>query len=142
CFLRWGAPEVRDPNPRRRREQGPQQTEVLRVGSDDLVLGRQAETAENDVARFLCLAHECAVIRSALEDAGTRLTGALPQGEYLLEVRLAAAPPLEIAPVEVRHRLDSRSRQRPVRAGVQVRIALEDRELGASLREGHATLAS
>ena len=80
--------------------------------------------------------------RRDLEHPGQRLSGALPQGEHFFEVSLTAAALLEVTTVELRHRLDRRARERAVRAGVQVRVALEDRELSSGLLEGHATRAS
>ena len=54
------------------------------------------------------------------------------QPRELLDVRHPAAALLEIAREPRLRRLDRRARQRPVRAGVEVRLALEHGELGAS----------
>src|SRR4051794_5321735 len=126
----------------RRGEQRPQESEMLDVGGDDLVRGGQVEPGEDDIASVRGRADEGNVLGRELEQAGERLAGALAQGEDLLEVGLSAAALLEIALVPFRHRFDCRARERAVRAGVQVRVALEDRELGSSLLEGHVTLAS
>src|SRR5262249_17411460 len=80
--------------------------------------------------------------RGDVWDAGERRAASLSQGDDLFEISLPAATTLDVAPVEIRNRLGRRSRQRPVRACVQICVALEDRELGAGLLERHEMLAS
>ena len=134
--------DARNPHGRRRGEQRSDEPEVLDVGGDDLVLGGEAETGENDVARVCGRADERDVLGSDLEHAGQRLAGALAEGEYLLEIRFPAAAQLEVPAVELRHRLDRRAGKRTIRAGVQVRVALEDGKLGSGFVDRQATLAS
>src|SRR5262249_58454968 len=82
------------------------------------------------------------VLGGDLWHRGERSAASLSQGDDPLEISLPAATTLDVAPVEIRNRLGRRSRQRPVRACVQIRVALEDRELGAGLLERHEMLAS
>src|SRR5512133_3374563 len=141
-FFRWGIAEACDAHLCRRREQRPEQSEMFDVGGHDFVLPGEAQTGEHDVARIRGRADERNVLRSDLEHSGQRLSGALAQGKYLFEVRLPAATPFEVAAVELSHSSDGRAGERAVCARVQVRIALEDGELGSSLLERQATLAS
>ena len=128
--LRTGVTDVSDPQPRRRCQERPEQPEVLEVGRDDLVLLGEPEPGESDA------------LRRHLEHAGHGHARLLAQGQSLLEVSLPASALLEVPPVPLRHRLDRRPRERPVRAGVQVGIAFEDRKLGPRFFERHAAVAS
>jgi hypothetical protein len=142
AFFRRQITEACDAHLCRRCEQRSEQSEMLDVGGHDLVLAGEAETGEHDVARVRGRADERDVLRSDLEHCGQRLSGALAQGDCLFEVRIPAATPFEVAAVELRHSIDGRARERAVRARVQVRIALEDGELGSGFLERQATLAS
>ena len=140
--LRTGVTDVSDPQPRRRCQERPEQPEVLDVGRDDLVLLGEPEPGENDVARVRRRGDESDALRRHLEHAGHGHARLLAQGQSLLEVSLPASALLEVPPVPLRHRLDRRPRERPVRAGVQVGIAFEDRKLGPRFFERHAAVAS
>src|ERR1700675_2736650 len=96
---------ARNANLRRRGEQRAEQSEMLDVGGDDLVVGGQAEPGENNVARIRGRADESDVLRSDLKDAGQLLAGAVPQRKNLVEVRLPEAALLEVALVPFRDRL-------------------------------------
>ena len=76
------------------------------------------------------------------EDGGEAGADALPLLEDLLDVRRAAAALGQVALEPRPGCLDRGSRQRPDRAGVEVRVALEHRELRACLVERHSTTAS
>ena len=54
------------------------------------------------------------------------------------ELRDSAATLVEAALLRRAHRLDRPARERPDASGLQVRVALEHRELRASFLEGHA----
>ena len=76
----------------------------------------------------------CAASRS--RDGVTQVVQVVP------EARPAALPCVEVALEPLLHRLDRRPRQRPERARVQIREALEHREGGAGLLDVHVTRTS
>ena len=68
---------------------------------------------------------------------------ALSQLEQLLDVRPSPLRPCGQIALELRpRRVDGRPRQRPARARVEIRVALEHRELRAGLLERHSTTTS
>ena len=66
----------------------------------------------------------------------------LAQLDRAREVIGPAAPGFEVRVLLRDHRLDGRTRERAVRACVQVGIALEDGELLAGLFDGHSIVTS
>ncbi len=115
---------------------------MLTVGRDDLVIGGQAEPGEDDVAAVRRRGRQGEGLNGDADRGGEFRPDLVAQRERPLEVGRAAAALLEVDPLLGGHRLDRRARERPVRARVQVREGLEDRELGARLVEGHSIVAS
>src|ERR671937_608544 len=114
---------------------------MLDVGRDDLVPRGQTEAGEDRVAGVRRRADEGDTLRGHFEHARQRPARLLAQGQRLLEVGLAAPALLEISPVPLADCLDGPPRERAVRAGVQVRVALEHGKLGPRLLERHAARA-
>ena len=131
-----------DDDTRAARVERAEQAEVLLVGRHDLVARREAEPGDDDLAAARRRVGERDLLRRRADDLREAGAHLLAQPGELLDVRHPAAALLEIAREPRLRRLDRRARQRPVRAGVEVRLALEHRELGAGLLEGHPTTAS
>src|SRR5205823_5542789 len=115
---------------------------MLTVGRDDLVIGGQAEPGEDDVAAVRRRGRQRKALDGNADGGGELRPDLVAQCERSLEVGWAAAALLEVSALLCGHRLDRRQRERPVRARVQVREALEDRELGARLVNGHSIVVS
>ena len=122
---------------RTRHVERPEESEVLVGRGDDLVVRLQVESGEHDVAPVggrSCDRHLVDVDADERGELGAQLLASLEQTR---ELRDRAAPLLETAPLRSLHRVDRPARERPDAPGLQVGIAVEYRELGASLFEGH-----
>ena len=115
-----------------------EQAEVLLVARDDLVLRAEPEPGDGDLAAACRGVGERDELRRGAEHRGEPAADPLPQLEHLLDVRLAAPALGQVALEPCPERVDGRLRERAVRAGVEVRVALEDGELGAGLLVRHS----
>ena len=121
---------------------GPEQAEVLLVGRDDLVVGAETEPRRDDLAAARRGLGERDELGGSAEDGGDALADALPRLEDALDVRLAAPALREVALEPGPDRVAGRPRERAARAGVEIRVAVEDGELRPSLVVCHSTTAS
>ena len=115
---------------------------MLLVARDDLVVRPSPSPA---TAIWQPRVVESASATSSAEVPSTAaipLADSLPQLDHLLDVRLAAPALRQVALEPCPKRVDGRLRERAVRAGVEVGVALEDGELGAGLLVSHSTIAS
>ena len=118
------------------------QAEVLLVGRDHLVLAGEPQAREHGRAATRRRLHERHPLGLDAEDRSECLARSLAQLEHLLDVLLAGSAFIEVTLRLRDERVDGRARKRPVRARVQIRVALEDRELRACLLVGHPTVSS
>ncbi len=105
---------------------------MLLVGRDDLVRRRQPKPGDDDLAAARRRVGERDLLGRGADDGSEALAHLVAEPGELVDVRHPAAAALEIAREPRLRRLDRRARQRPVRASVEVRGVLEDRELSAS----------
>ena len=108
----------------------------------DLVARLEIEPRENDVAAVRRRHRERDLIRLGGDEC-CDLRAQLPtQREHPLEVRTVDPPALEVVGQRCGDRLHHPARERPERAGVEVRHALEDGEHGTGLVERQPILSS
>ena len=122
--------------------QRPEQAEVLVGRRHDLVLGREAEPGENDVAAVGRRGSERDALGTDADERAQLGARLLAQRQHTLEPLLAETAQLEIAPPLRRHRVSGFAGERPERAGVEIGDAVEHRESGAGLLEAHPTRIS
>ena len=115
---------------------------MLDVGRDDLVVRPKPEAAQDDVAALRCRARQRDVFDRHVDERSQ--SGAQTPAElcHVEKLRDAPAAGLELCGEPRRHRGGRPLRQRPDRARVEVREALEHGELGANLVERHVILTS
>ena len=109
---------------------------MLDVARHDLVVRPEVEPGEDDVAAVGRRSRQRDLRRLHREQRGELRAHHVAQLERAREVRLAAATLRGVDELLGDDRLDGRPRERPVRARVQVREPVEDREGGADLFEG------
>ena len=126
-----------DPNPCR--VHGCGEAEMLLVCHHDLVIRAEAEAGEHGRAAARGRIGERDVQRIDVEHGCETRSRLFTKGEDPLDPFLPAPPMLEIAPRLVDHRVGRCTRDRPVRARVEIRVALEHGELRAGFLEGHPT---
>src|SRR5262249_35547926 len=112
------------------------------VGRHDLVRRGETKAGDDDLTTARRRIRERNLLRRRIDNVGKAGAHLLAQARELLDVRHPASSLREIAREPGLRRLDRRARQRPARAGVEVRLVREYRELGAGLLEGHPTTAS
>ena len=124
-----------DPNRRAADGERPDQPEMLDVGRHDLVARAKRETVQDDVARLGRRAHERDVLGLDADHGRQPVAHLGAQSEELVEDRRVDSPLLERAALLARHHVGDAAGERPERAGVEIRVALEDRELRSRRRE-------
>ena len=128
----------RSDDSRARRVEGPDQAEVLAVARHDLVLRSEIEPGEHDVAAVRRRPRQRDLRRLDAEQRRELGPHLVSHAERPREVRLSPTPLRNVDEFLGDHRLSGDARERAVRARVQVRVLLEDREGGADLLEtGH-----
>src|SRR6478672_3133761 len=115
---------------------------MLLVCHHDLVIRTEAEAGEHDRAAARGRIGKCNVQRIDVEHGCEARPRLFAEREAPLEPLLPAPPVLEIVSRLVDHRVGRRTRDRPVRARVEIRVALEHGELRAGFLEGHPTWSS
>ena len=119
-----------------RRDQRPDQAGVLLVGGDDLVARPDVHPRQHLPEPLAGGGGQRDVVGAAAEQLGVARAQLGLELEAPLEVGVRAAL-VHLRADLPRDGLLRRPRDRPVRAGVEVRDALEDRELSAQRVNGH-----
>ena len=131
----------RDDDARAGRVQRPDQAEVLLVGRDDLVLGAEAEPGEHDRAAARRRVGERDVLGSTPSTAASPRARLSRSSSISLEVRPCRSGPRSDRARACAVIASTVARASgPVRARVEVRVALEHGELRACLLERHPTV--
>ncbi len=126
----------RDPDVDTRALQSPerrQQTRVLLVGGEHLVAGAQVEAREDRVAPVGRRAGERDVGGVGMQNARVGRAQLVSGPAYGVEVVLAGPAPVELELDPLADRIGGGTGQRAFGPGVQVRLAFQDRKLGAEL---------
>src|SRR4051812_16802094 len=110
---------------------------MLRVRRHDLVLRSEAEAGEDDVAAVGGRARQRDAVGPRSDQRRELLADPRPEREHALEVLPSAASALVVPARALVHGPNGCARERPERAGVEIREALEHRELGAYLLRRH-----
>src|SRR5205823_5426521 len=124
------------------RVQRADQAEMLLIGCDDLVLRAELESGEHDLAPARRRIGEGDELRGGSQDCCDPAADSLSHLPDLLDPGRPAAALRKIALEPSPRSVDGRLRQRPVRACVEVREALQDGKLRPRLLERHSTTAS
>src|SRR4029077_2636440 len=119
-----------------------QQAEVLLVAGHDLVALAETEPGNDDLAAPSRGVGERDEFRRGSQDGGETRTSTLSLLEDPLDVCSATAALDQVELEACFDCLDVGPRQGSDRAGVEIRVALEDGELRACLVERHSTTAS
>ena len=124
---------------RTRRVERPDQAEVLDIARHDLVVRSEIEPGEHDVAAVRRRPRQRDLGRLDAEQRRELGPHLVSHAERPREVRLSPTPLRNVDEFLGDHRLSGDARERAVRARVQVRVLLEDREGSADLLEaGHS----
>ena len=115
---------------------------MLAVRAHDLVLRPETEPCDDDVAAVRGRVREGEVLGRDVHQGREPGPHLVAQGQRALEVGRPAPPLLERGPLLLDQRFDRGPRERPGRAGVQVREPFEDRELCSRLLEDHSIVRS
>ena len=117
---------------RPRCDEAAEEPRMLGVRGHDLVARSDLQPVEDDVAALRRRRREGDGVRRRLQEPGERRAQLVAAREHRLEVLLTRSPLVEISGQGGLHRLHGPARQRAVRAGVEIREALENGKAGAN----------